>query len=339
MLDHRVHSRTLSHRITTALTVAVTGLSLLAGLGAGAPIPGVAQDGTSAATPAPPSACTIPSTRIDLDNPPTAEATPSDATPDATPVSDGATPDATSDTADPLTAELLGVANTVAGCLNEREVETYAMITSDDYRADLFGLDEPLSEAAYEEYASTLPDVDHRIVTLDDVEIVDDATVTATVTYVTAYQQRTATWTFIQREVDGDLAWVLDREEPLAPVVPEDAAEVAIGIEDNRYDLSRDSIETPDVVFTLTNDDDVDHEALVLRFDDDTTTDDLLRAPGPSLPEGVTFIGQATIPDDADGTMVLADLPPGTYTIVCLLPDEEGLPHLASGMVAEFTVE
>ncbi len=329
MLNDRDRSPTLAHRIVTGLA----GLSLTGVLSINAVMPGAAQDGTGAATPLPPSACTIPGTTIDLANPPTGEAT-SEAE-GATPVLGDATPDA----ADSLTEELLGAAHTIAGCLNEQDAETYAMITSDEYRGALFGLDEPLSAAAYEELASTLPDIDHRIVELSDVAIIDDTSVTATVTYVTAYQQRTGTWTFTQEEVDGIQAWVLDREEPVAPVAPEGAEEVTIEIADNRYALSSESIATPDVAFSLTNDDEIDHEALVLSFADGTTTEDVLRNPGPSLPEGVTFVGQATIPAGADGTMVLADLPSGTYTIVCLLPDEEGLPHLASGMATEFTVE
>lgn len=328
-----LHDRHRSHPHVHRIVTGVIGSSLVAGLGFGAPAPGAAQDGTGAATPTPPTACTIPSTRIDLENPPAAEATPQAG--DATPVVGGTTQAA----ADPLTAELLGAANTIVGCLNEQNVETYAMITSDEYRGELFGLDEPLSAEAYAEFASTLPNIDHRIVELGDVAIVDDTTVTATVTYVTSYQQRTGTWTFIQREVDGLQAWVLDREEPVVPVAPEGAEEVTIEIADNRYTLSSESIAAPDVVFSLANADDVDHEALVLQFGDGTTTDDLLRSPGPSLPPGVTLIGQATIPAGAGGTMVLADLPPGIYTIVCLLPDEEGLPHLASGMATEFTVE
>lgn len=327
MFTHRAHFQTVIHRSGASMI----GLALAGMLGLGIPMPGMAQDGTGAATPTPPSACTIPRATIDLANPPSA-----DASPVATPI---ASPEASPVATDPLNAELLGAANTIAGCLNEQDAETYAMITSDDYRGALFGLDEPLSAAAYEELASTLPDVDHRIVELDDVTIVDDTTTTATVTHVSAYQQRTAVWTFVQEDVEGVQAWVLDREEPVAPVVPEGAEEIAIEIADNRYDLSSDSIATPDVVFSLTNNDDIDHEALVLSFARGTTIDDLLQNPGPTLPEGVTFIGQATIPGEADGTMVLADLPPGSYTIVCLLPDDEGLPHLASGMVTEFTVE
>lgn len=336
MLNDRRRSHALVHLVHRIAT-GVVGLSLAGGLSLGTPMPGAAQDGTGAATPTPPSSCIIPGTEIDLANPPTAEVAP-EATP-ASPVASPVVADVTGDAADPLTAELLATANIIAGCLNERNVELYTKITSDEYRGELFGLDDPLSAEAYGELASTLPNIDHRIVELSDVTIVDEATVTARVTYVMAYQQRTAIWTFIQERVDGLQAWVLDREELRAPVVPEGAEEVTIEIADNRYALSSESISTPDIVFSITNADDVDHEALVLRFADGTTTDDLLRNPGPSLPDGVTFIGQATIPAGADGTMVLADLPAGTYTIVCLLPDEDGLPYLSSGMAAEFTVE
>ncbi len=39
------------------------------------------------------------------------------------------------------------------------------------------------------------------------------------------------------------------------------------------------------------------------------------------------------------GELVLVDLEPGQYTIVCLFPDSEGIPHLAQGMAATFTVK
>ncbi len=327
---HRIH--VFTHRIATGMI----GLSLIGGMSSFNPVAGAAQDGTGAATPTPPSACTIPTTAIDLENPSTAEATP-----DATMASPAASPvagESAEASTDPLTAELLAAANVIAGCLNERNVETYTRITSDEYRGELFGLDEPLRAEAYAELATTLPNIDHRIVELSDVIVVDDTTATATVTHVAAFQQRTDTWTFTQQEVDGLQAWVLDQEEPLAPVVPEGAEEIAIEMADNQYSLSADEITVPDVVFSLTNEDDIDHEALVLKFGEGTTTDDLLANPGPTLPSGVAYVGQATIPAGAEGMMVLADLQLGTYTIVCLLPDEDGLPHLTAGMSADFTV-
>lgn len=336
--------------LTRRAAASLSGCALVAGLAFVGPASATAQDGTGAATPTPPSACSVPLSDIDLANPPTAETAPigtpaaifeatpvttGDATPvaiEASPVSDAASP------ADPLTDELLAAATIIAGCRNERDVETYTRITSDAYRGAQFGLDGPLDAAAYGELAGTLPNVDHRIVSLDDVMILDERSASAVVTYVEAYQQRTGMWTFVQEEIDGLQAWVLDAEEPLDPVVPDGTEDVTVEIADNRYALSSETIASPNVAFALANADEVDHEALVLRFAGDTTTADLLQNPGPTLPQGVEYIGQATVPAGGESTLVLADLPPGTYTIVCLLPDAEGLPHLASGMTAEFTV-
>ena len=78
---------------------------------------------------------------------------------------------------------------------------------------------------------------------------------------------------------------------------------------------------------------------LVLRLAPGFTTADLLRASGPDLPREVTYIGAATVTAGNEGHLVLVDLEPGEYTMVCLFPDPAGIPHLAQGMEATFTVE
>src|SRR3712207_1318290 len=81
------------------------------------------------------------------------------------------------------------------------------------------------------------------------------------------------------------------------------------------------------------------HELLVLRFEDGVTTDDLLRQPGPGLPEGVAYVGQVTVPAGEQAELVLVDLEHGDYTIVCLFLTPRGTPHVALGMAATFTVD
>jgi hypothetical protein len=78
---------------------------------------------------------------------------------------------------------------------------------------------------------------------------------------------------------------------------------------------------------------------LVLRLGAGYSTADLLRATGPAMPAEVTFMGERPVPAGAEADLVLVDLDPGVYTVVCLFPDEQGLPHLAQGMEATFTVE
>jgi hypothetical protein len=80
-----------------------------------------------------------------------------------------------------------------------------------------------------------------------------------------------------------------------------------------------------------------DHELLVLKFANGFTTDDLLRAAGPKLPEDVTWVGEIAVRGGREGDLVLVDLDPGNYTIVCLFPNANGVPYLADGMEATFS--
>lgn len=343
------------------------GMVLLACLVAGSPAAIAAQtdDGTGAAIPGPPSDCVIPRSAIDLTVTPTPVPTPvpiptatpeEDATPiageasqaaspAASPVSGGAsvavlgTPAAAAaPTVDPLTEELLSASTTITSCLTERNVEIFTAITTDTFRGQQFGSGAPISAEVYAQLAPSLTPLEYRIVELRDITVVDPATVTASVTYTVAYQVRTSVWTFAQERVDGLLAWVLTNEAAAPAQIPDGAVSLDVAIRDNAYTLSSETTTGPNVVLNLSNADGVDHEALVLTLPAGTGTDVLLQNPGPALPDGVAFIGQSTIPAGSDGVLVLANLPPGTYTIVCLLPDENGLPYLSAGMETTFTV-
>jgi len=346
--------------LATALAVTVTG-GALGGLAA----PGLAQDdGTGASTPIPPSTCLIvpagagsaatpapaaspvanePATPaiIEPEGTPVGIASPvaSPAVTFGTPVTDAATPVASpvEETADPLATEIEATITSLFGCLNERHFDTYAEITSDAWRGAMFGSQDPLPAEQFVELANTLPEADHRLVGLGAVEVIDDTTVTAEVTYVSAYQLRGAAWTFSLQEVDGLETWVLERGQPMAVTAPEGATNLAVTFGDNGYTVSPESTGGPDVVLDLSNPTADDHEALVLRLDDGVAPETLLQGGG-TLPEGVTLIGQATVPAGMDGEMILTGLEPGTYTMVDLLPDETGTPHLANGMSATFTI-
>ena len=136
----------------------------------------------------------------------------------------------------------------------------------------------------------------------------------------------------------ADAHWQLDTVAPLPVETPAGAVRVAVDLSDYAFSLSRSGVAGPDVVLAGTNTGREDHEILVLRLARGVNTDTLLREPGPGLPDGVTFIGQVTIPPGGQADLVLVDLPPGSYAIVCLLPDDDGTPHLALGMRARFRV-
>jgi len=338
--------------ISAVLAVALA-VALLASAIAGTPalVAGQTDDGTGAALPGPPSDCVIPRSAIDLTETPTPTLSPTataiadEASPDAaasdrsTPATTAETPAATvTPTVDPLTEELLSASTTITSCLTERNVETFTAITTDTYRGQQFGSDAPISAEVYAQLAPTLLALEYQIVELRDITAVDATTVTALVTYTVAYQQRTSVWTFMQERVDGLLAWVLANEEAAPARIPDGASSLDVAIQDDAYTVSAQTTEGLDVAFNLSNADGEDHEVLVLKLPIGTGTGVLLQNPGPTLPDGVAFIGQSTVPAGSDGVLLLANLPPGIYTIVCLLPDENGLPHLSSGMEATFTV-
>ena len=97
-------------------------------------------------------------------------------------------------------------------------------------------------------------------------------------------------------------------------------------MDDAGYTLDPASVSGPQVVLDLTNPTDADHEALVVRLDEGIAPEILLQGSPDGFPEGVTLVGQSTVPGGERGSMLLTDLPAGTYTIVDLLPDATGAP-------------
>ncbi len=346
---HRPHPGTVRYRLVAA-TVA---MSLVGGIVLGLPSLGNAQnDGTGAATPLPPTDCLIviadakPAGAV-TGNPPAASPVASpvaagSATPIASPVtSDLATPVASPVAADPnapLLDELYATSEALFACLNERNFEIYAQLTSDAFRGQIFGSDQPLPADQFVILAESLAVADNRIVEITAFEQLDAATVSVEVTYISAYQQRTGLWTFSKETVDGLDAWVLQSETVIPTAVPDGAAAIDVTFEDSGYELDPDAVEGADVILNLVNPTADDHEALVLRLDEGVTTDALLQSTSASLPEGITLVGQSTVLAGGEGTMLLTGLASGTYTIVDLFPNENGIPYLSTGMVTTFTV-
>jgi uncharacterized cupredoxin-like copper-binding protein len=269
------------------------------------------------------------------------EAEPAAATAVSSPVATPVQP--ASDPAERLADELTAVAESLAACLSEGDAETVTQLAAERYLGQLFGSSVPFSRDEYVAIASQLTPVPVRIVSLADVTASGDERATALVTQIVGNQLLRAEWTF-EPAPSGERrarenTWRLagERQQPVS--APLSAAPIDVEIGDRSFTLDKRTVSGPDVVLSGTNDSDEDHEMLVLRLEPGYTTADLLRASGPDLPQQVTFIGAATITAGDEGDLVLVDLEPGEYTLVCLFPDPEGIPHLAQGMEATFTVE
>jgi len=340
-------------------------LSVAGSLLIGTPAAIGAQDGTGGATPTPPNPCSVQTaawsadlaiatptpteTAIATATPVITSATPigspaaspNAATPVTTPtIAPTATPSTPAVDADAILADDLRTASiAVLGCLRTGDADTLVQITSDAYRGALVGIDGSISADDYKLLAASLSILPYDLASITDVTSTGDTTATATVTYLVGQQVRSGTWEFTLTEVGGTTAWVLTSETLVAPTTPENVATVDVTLADNAFTLSQDTISASDVLFSITNEDEIDHEFFVVQLGNGTTTQTLLTSPGPQLPNGVMFVGQVTIPASGEGQILLADLEPGTYAVVDLLPDEDGLPHLSTGMETTFTID
>jgi hypothetical protein len=92
---------------------------------------------------------------------------------------------------------------------------------------------------------------------------------------------------------------------------------------------------------TLQNDGDVDHHAMFMRLNDDADMADLEAAlstpdPGPIFAVSQSLGG----PEVGPGLQasVIADLTPGQYMVICIVPEMDGTPHYMMGMYAPLEV-
>ncbi|MGH2615421.1 MAG: hypothetical protein ACRDJC_09300 [Thermomicrobiales bacterium] len=241
-----------------------------------------------------------------------------------------------------LTGELTAVAEALAACLSAGDAEMVTQLAGERYLGQLFGGSVPLPKEEYIAIAQQLTPIPTRIVAVDDVAQAADDQATALVSHVVGNQLMRAEWTFEHAPGDerGDdqTPWQLAGERQLPAAAPPDADPIGVEIGDRSFSLSKTAVASPDLILRGINVSSEDHEMLVLRFAPGYTTADLLRATGPDLPPEVTFIGELPIPAGEQGDLVLVDLEPGEYTLVCLFTDEQGTPHLAQGMEAAFTV-
>lgn len=94
---------------------------------------------------------------------------------------------------------------------------------------------------------------------------------------------------------------------------------------------------------SMTSEGPQDHHAMFMRINDGSTADDFTAALesgdlGQLLAVAVSLGGPGSIEPGVTSNVV-ADVTPGQYMVVCLIPDEEtGMPHAAMGMIAPLEV-
>jgi hypothetical protein len=119
-----------------------------------------------------------------------------------------------------------------------------------------------------------------------------------------------------------------------------DYPELVITAKEFAFDMPA-SIESGFTMITLDNIGKMDHHAIFLRVNDDSTVEaveEALAQPefGPVFAVSRAVGGPNCGPGQA--TSVIIDLPAGQYVVICAIPNSDGVPHYALGMLAHLEV-
>ncbi len=119
-----------------------------------------------------------------------------------------------------------------------------------------------------------------------------------------------------------------------------DYPEVVITSTEFAFDMPA-TVESGWTKVTLDNQGAMDHHAMLMRVNDGSTPEDL----GAALQTGdfgAIFAVSTSVGGPMTGpggrSSVIADLAAGQYMAICVIPDENGVPHVALGMLAAFEV-
>lgn len=87
--------------------------------------------------------------------------------------------------------------------------------------------------------------------------------------------------------------------------------------------------------FVMTNDGAEPHIMILVRLEDGATIDQVLQSEGA---EGLAEEFESAPAMPGEQGVLTADLGPGTWVLLCPIPDPGGTPHFASGMIHQFEV-
>lgn len=114
--------------------------------------------------------------------------------------------------------------------------------------------------------------------------------------------------------------------------------EIEAALLDYAFGLSQNRIAAGETVaFTAPNEGEYPHEIVVVRLPEGATAEQVLAGEVPE--DQIEFFGFAFAEAGQTGYLGLTGLEAETYTLACFVDEPEGVPHVARGMVAEFTVE
>ena len=254
-----------------------------------------------------------------------AETAEAEATPAATPAPVG-TP------ADAATAQRIadGIQN-VVDCHNAGDYEAEAALVTEGALLQDYGTTNPYDQVAESE---AFP-VAYELRSVENVQAYADGRLSADIALLV-----NGHWLFGLRqfvvEEGGYVKLDVDEEIPVDP--PAGSAVVRAEMVDYAFELSQSSAPAgAPLVFEAPNRGQYPHELVVVRLPEGATAEGVLS--GEVAEADVQFVGATFAEPGGTARLVLVDLEPGTYTLVCFVDVPEGVPHVARGMHAQFAVE
>lgn len=231
----------------------------------------------------------------------------------------------------PALQDVKPTAENLIRCLNSGHYREAAYHVTSELLQSEFGFADP--ELANERLAGLPPFV---VESLDNPQQVADGQFNIDILYrreVGAHMLVHEQWGFVVQ--NGQLR--LNALIPLPTVADADAITVDVRLFDFGYTLSQSTFAAGDtVIFRALNEGEYPHEFVVFRLPTGVTMEAVRQG---QFSADFQFIGTASAaPGEPATDLVLVDLEPGTYAVVCFQDEPEALPHVARGMIAEFTV-
>ncbi len=230
---------------------------------------------------------------------------------------------------DDVVAEVEAAVDNAVACINAGEFESFAALHTEAGLMAECGTtnvyDAPMC------FEGGPPIVNWEVT---DVQVHDDGRVSADLVIQFG--------SFLVRErtffaVSDDGMYLLDPSFELPVDVPEGATTIDGELADYEFILSEASAPAGDIAFNVTNTGQYPHEVVVLQLPEGITVEDVFA--DESLFAQVQFFGFTYADPGAEALpLVMVDMEPGVYTLVCFIDEPEGIPHVMRGMILEFEV-
>ncbi|CAN5725732.1 hypothetical protein BH23CHL5_BH23CHL5_09100 [soil metagenome] len=251
-----------------------------------------------------------------------------------------------------ISQQLESLVRSLAACKSAGDARGIATLTTADYRGVVYGGGVRLSQTDFLALMESAPITPVRVLAVSNGGFSGMRTVSADVGLVVGSQLLQERWTFVFRNADipsdGTAIesaeqrsgfWLVHGVETMPVSVPAGSARIQVMLDEHTLDFAPTTMRGPDVTLVGRNIGNEPHEMLVIRLQPEAASADLLLPAADGFPPGIEIVGQATTLPGDQAELVLIDLVSGTYTIVCLFPDSRGVPHLALGQEASFTVQ